>query len=556
MKRNNKKGFTIVELVIVIAVIAILAAVLIPTFSNVVRKARISADTQLCKNMNTALGIAEADGQDLDTMEDVLAAVNDAGYVIENLNPTTEGYYFAWDSNENRILFLKDDFSVYYPENATFNAIDCVITVGSDAEADKVAAAGFSLYLEPEFTDTLSLTKLVNVDAGANNDVVFSLVTDASGSIVVKGDFNVVEIDADNAHVEFSGVADEATVATSDNSFVVNGYVKALTVNGGKVKVEKTGVIDTVTVAVANITVENKGIITNEVVKADGVAEVTVNNTGIVGNQVTDNFEYTISNREELYAFRDAVNAGKTFEGLTVKLTKDIDLAGVAWLPIGNVYRDDAYEGKGIAGFSGIFDGNGKTIKNLSNKGFAVDGLESGRNASTNTNGAEVVFGLFGCVKNATIKNLTVNANISDAGCTLVGDSVGAIVGFAYGSELTIENCKATGVIDASDGVGGLVGRVYLNGGTITVKNSSNTATVAAKLPSGGGSAGKAGGLVGYICSKTSVRTNVVVENNTSTGTVSSSTIYKAKLFNLNKSVIGSVEYKALTVVNELPAQA
>ena len=43
MKKINKKGFTIVELVIVIAVIAILAAVLIPTFSNVVSDAKDKA---------------------------------------------------------------------------------------------------------------------------------------------------------------------------------------------------------------------------------------------------------------------------------------------------------------------------------------------------------------------------------------------------------------------------------------------------------------------------------------------------------------------------------
>ena len=41
-KLNNKKGFTIVELVIVIAVIGILAAVLIPTFSGVVESANES----------------------------------------------------------------------------------------------------------------------------------------------------------------------------------------------------------------------------------------------------------------------------------------------------------------------------------------------------------------------------------------------------------------------------------------------------------------------------------------------------------------------------------
>ena len=40
---SKKRGFTIVELVIVIAVIAILAAVLIPTFTNVVQSAKNSA---------------------------------------------------------------------------------------------------------------------------------------------------------------------------------------------------------------------------------------------------------------------------------------------------------------------------------------------------------------------------------------------------------------------------------------------------------------------------------------------------------------------------------
>ena len=43
MKKMNKKGFTIVELVIVIAVIAILSAVLIPTFSGVVADANKTA---------------------------------------------------------------------------------------------------------------------------------------------------------------------------------------------------------------------------------------------------------------------------------------------------------------------------------------------------------------------------------------------------------------------------------------------------------------------------------------------------------------------------------
>ena len=49
MKKTNKKGFTLVELVIVIAVIAILAAVLIPTFTSVIHRANQSASLQKWK---------------------------------------------------------------------------------------------------------------------------------------------------------------------------------------------------------------------------------------------------------------------------------------------------------------------------------------------------------------------------------------------------------------------------------------------------------------------------------------------------------------------------
>ena len=54
MKKTNKKGFTIVELVIVIAVIAILAAVLIPTFTSISNRAKESAALQDARNAYTA----------------------------------------------------------------------------------------------------------------------------------------------------------------------------------------------------------------------------------------------------------------------------------------------------------------------------------------------------------------------------------------------------------------------------------------------------------------------------------------------------------------------
>lgn len=43
-RKSGKKGFTLMEMLIVVAIIGILIAIAIPTFSNALTKARISAD--------------------------------------------------------------------------------------------------------------------------------------------------------------------------------------------------------------------------------------------------------------------------------------------------------------------------------------------------------------------------------------------------------------------------------------------------------------------------------------------------------------------------------
>ena len=57
---HHKSGFTIVELVIVIAVIAILAAVLVPTFTSTIRKAEEARYMQEAKAVLDSVIVEEA----------------------------------------------------------------------------------------------------------------------------------------------------------------------------------------------------------------------------------------------------------------------------------------------------------------------------------------------------------------------------------------------------------------------------------------------------------------------------------------------------------------
>lgn len=88
MKTHNKKrGFTIVELVIVIAVIAILSAVMVPTFSGVVRKAKESAAMQEANNIARAVSATTEEG-----MFTNVSGVD--AYIV------TDEYWFAVDANK------------------------------------------------------------------------------------------------------------------------------------------------------------------------------------------------------------------------------------------------------------------------------------------------------------------------------------------------------------------------------------------------------------------------------------------------------------------------
>ena len=156
----------------------------------------------------------------------------------------------------------------------------------------------------------------------------------------------------------------------------------------------------------------------------------------------------TVDSGKLLAALKNEVNEGKSYDGYTIKLTKNLDLNGIEWTPIGT---------KGTSNvFKGTFDGNGATISNLKISG-----------------GSYVA--LFGETSGATIKDLTVTGEVS-------GEDVAGIV--AKATDTTITNCVNKVNVTATDGKAAGISASF--GGTITKCENRGTVATAAAQPAGG----------------------------------------------------------------------
>ena len=169
MKNLKKKGFTIVELVIVIAVIAVLAAVLIPTFVNLTKKANMSSDQVAVKNMNTLLATEFATEKPTEFRQ-VIDMLDKNGYNVDALTPLSKGYAFVWNQAENKIELVEISAAGEAPKLET-GASFINVEVSTDEELISALANGSDVTLTADIHIDIA-DKNIDIEKG---DVTLNL---------------------------------------------------------------------------------------------------------------------------------------------------------------------------------------------------------------------------------------------------------------------------------------------------------------------------------------------------------------------------------------------
>ena len=277
MAKRLKRAFTIVELVIVIAVIAILAAVLIPTFTTLIDKANESNDIALVKNLNTALVSKEATDE-VNTMQDALDAAYEYGYTVDKLTPSSSGD-IVWDEVNNRFALINEKKEVVFEDGAKPLTNDAtktwkIVTELKGTQDCSWYVGGLSKKAIEDFKFTMG------VDTGSVEANV-NYASDSTQNVTIHTAGGALTVNAKNATVSHHGTAQSVDVqAVAGNSYHEYGKIEgAIEIASGRVEMMNGSAATAIVITASK---ENAAAVKIAINTNSQVKKISATSTGIL----------------------------------------------------------------------------------------------------------------------------------------------------------------------------------------------------------------------------------------------------------------------------------
>ena len=141
MKKMNKKGFTLIEMLVVIAIIAVLVSIVVPAVSNSTTKAKASTDAANLRSIKAEAQIAVLNAG-------YTATADDTNLLTTDIDAATTGDQFALSSASSSITSksVTDALKVTMDKDGTITCTFGDYTIAhfaavADGKYDTVAAA-------------------------------------------------------------------------------------------------------------------------------------------------------------------------------------------------------------------------------------------------------------------------------------------------------------------------------------------------------------------------------------------------------------------------------
>ena len=278
--KNTKKGFTLVELLVVIAIVAILATVAIVGYTSFTKKAEISADQQAVTQMNKILAADEVLNGKPASAPAALAVLVANGY-NDAMVTYYSAYTLAWLEGANRIVLVENDTVVYPEEFAGQTKFDRFIAVEKNPAKIQEAISNLK--------DGEVLIIAENMAATSTVDFTFA------DSGVYTLDLNNKELTSEHPILEDSttgGTFNNVVKVEAGNVTFANGTVKA----DGDATNTCLYVTKSANVNVDNMTIDNTAANGTTCLLADYCTGVlTISNSVITGaGNVIQAYESTV----------------------------------------------------------------------------------------------------------------------------------------------------------------------------------------------------------------------------------------------------------------------